>query len=129
MIYIKSIVIVLLNNNKFLIILTRINKDLFIILQITNIYIYIYIYKHKREREIVFQFYIFLGKQPIENKPYFYLDFPLTKDSFPLANIFLYYQTLKNMENYFYRKLSNETNRTLIFLCLSHLIILRKVTT
>ena len=41
MIYIKSIVIVSLNNNKFLAISTYINKDLFIILLITNIYIYI----------------------------------------------------------------------------------------
>ena len=30
------------------------------------------------EREIVFQFFFF-GKQPIENKPYFYKSFPLTK--------------------------------------------------
>ena len=47
MIYIKSIVVVSLNNNKFLAILICINKDLFIILPITNISIYIYIYKHK----------------------------------------------------------------------------------
>ena len=43
MIYIKNIVVVSLNNNKFLVISTYINKDLFIILPITNIYIYIYI--------------------------------------------------------------------------------------
>ena len=30
------------------------------------------------EREIVFQFFFF-GKQPIENKPYFYKSFPLIK--------------------------------------------------
>ena len=36
-----------LNNNKFFAISICINKDLFIILPITNIYIYIYIYKHK----------------------------------------------------------------------------------
>ena len=34
------------------------------------------------EREIVFQ-KIFVGKQPIKNKPYFYKTFPLIKDSFP----------------------------------------------
>ena len=39
------------------------------------------------EREIVFQI-IFFGKQPIENKPYFYKSFPLTKDIFPLTNFF-----------------------------------------
>ena len=39
MIYIKSIVVVLLNNNKLLVISTCINKDLFIILPITNIYV------------------------------------------------------------------------------------------
>ena len=33
------------------------------------------------ERKIVFQF--FFGKQPIENKLYFYKSFPLIKDSFP----------------------------------------------
>ena len=61
-------------------------------------------------REIVFQNFIF-GKQPIENKPYFYKSFPLTKDNFPLINLFLYYQTLKNMENYLYRRFSSKTNR------------------
>ena len=30
----------------------------------------------------------FFGKQPIENKPYFYKSFPLTKDSFSLTNFF-----------------------------------------
>ena len=30
------------------------------------------------EREIVFQFFFFLGKQSIENKPYFYKSFLLT---------------------------------------------------
>ena len=39
MIYIKSIVVVSLNNNKFLAISTCINKDLFNILQLTKIYI------------------------------------------------------------------------------------------
>ena len=39
------------------------------------------------EREIVFQKKNF-GKQPIENKPYFYKSFPLTKNSFPLTKIF-----------------------------------------
>ena len=50
-----------------------------------------------REREIVFQF--FFGKQPIENKSYFYKSFPLTKDSFPLTNFF-YVTILENVENY-----------------------------
>ena len=30
------------------------------------------------EREIVFQFFFFFGKQPIENKLYFYMSFLLT---------------------------------------------------
>ena len=41
------------------------------------------------EREIVFQIFFF-GKQLIENKPYFYKSFPLTKDSFPLTKFFFY---------------------------------------
>ena len=40
-----------------------------------------------REREIIFHKFFF-GKQPIENKPYFYKSFPLIKDSFPLTNFF-----------------------------------------
>ena len=64
-------------------------------------------------REIIFQFFFF-GKQPIENKPYFYESFPLTKDSFPLTNYFLCYQILENMKNYLYRRFSNETNRAYI---------------
>ena len=47
------------------------------------------------EREIVFQFLFLFGKQPIENKPYFYKSFPLTEDSFPLTNIFLHNQILE----------------------------------
>ena len=43
--------------------------------------------------------------------PYFYKSFPLTKDSFSLTNIFLYYQILENVENYLYRRFSSETNR------------------
>ena len=66
------------------------------------------------EREIVFQKKKF-GKQLIENKPYFYKSFPLTKDSFPLINFFfLYYQTLENVENYLYKRFSNETNRAFV---------------
>ena len=43
-----------------------------------------------REREIVFHFFFFFfGKQPIENKPYFYKSFPLT--NFSLTNLFLCY--------------------------------------
>ena len=61
-------------------------------------------------REIIFQFFFF-GKQSIENKPYFYKSFPLTKDSFPLTNYFLCNQILENMKNYLYRRFSNETNR------------------
>ena len=64
------------------------------------------------EREIVFHFF-FLGKQPIKNKSYFYKSFPLIKDSFPLTNLFLCYQTLENVKNYFYRRFSNEINRAL----------------
>ena len=41
MIYIKSIVVVSPNNNKFLAISTYIKKDLFNILPLTKIYIYI----------------------------------------------------------------------------------------
>ena len=53
----------------------------------------------------------FFGKQPIENKLYFYKSFLLTKNSFPLINLFLCYQTLENVENYFYKKFFSETNR------------------
>ena len=67
-----------------------------------------------RERLFSFFSFSFFGKQPIENKPYFYKSFPLTKNSFPLTNFFLCYQTLKNVENYLYRKFSNETNRALL---------------
>ena len=51
------------------------------------------------------------GKQHIKNKPYFYLGFPLTKNSFPLTSFFLCYQTLENVKNYLYRRFSDETNR------------------
>ena len=34
----------------------------------------------------------------------------LTKDSFPLTHLFLYYQTLENTENYLYTKFFIETN-------------------
>ena len=37
----------------------------------------------------------------------------LTKDSFPLSHIFLYYKTLENKENYLYTRFSIETNRML----------------
>ena len=40
-------------------------------------------------REIVFQFFFFFGKQPIENKPYFYMSFLLTI-FFMLPNIVKY---------------------------------------
>ena len=39
------------------------------------------------EREIIF-WNCFFGKQPIKNKSYFYKNFPLTKDSFPLTKFF-----------------------------------------
>ena len=48
-----------------------------------------------------FPIFFFFGKQPIENKPYFYKSFPLTKDSFPLTNYFLCYQILDNMKTIF----------------------------
>ena len=35
------------------------------------------------------------GKQHIENKPYFYWGFPLTKNSFPLTNFFVLPNTRK----------------------------------
>ena len=54
-----------------------------------------------------------IGKQPIKNKPHFYKSFPLAKDNFQLTNLFLCYQTLKNVEKYPYRKFFSETNRTL----------------
>ena len=38
----------------------------------------------------------------------------MTKDSFPLTRFFVCYQTLENVENYLYRRFSNETNRVLI---------------
>ena len=34
----------------------------------------------------------------------------LTKNSFPLTHIFLYYQTLENTKNYLYTKFSFEIN-------------------
>ena len=46
-----------------------------------------------RETEIDFHF--FFGKQPIENKPYFYKSFLLTKNNFPLT-IFLFFFILLN---------------------------------
>ena len=66
-----------------------------------------------REKDC-FPFFSFFLKQPIENKPYFYKSFLLTKDSFPLTNFFFCYQTPKNVKNYFYRGFSSETNRVLI---------------
>ena len=51
MIYIKNIFVVSLINNKFLAILTCINKDLFIILPITKIYIYLYKHKIKKKKK------------------------------------------------------------------------------
>ena len=62
-------------------------------------------------RERLFSKKKYFGKQPIENKPHFYKSFPLTKDSFPLTNIFLHYQTLENVENYLSRRFSSETNK------------------
>ena len=50
----------------------------------------IFIEDATREKEIVFQFFFF-GKQPIENKPYFYLSFLLTKDSFPMTFFFFFF--------------------------------------
>ena len=67
-------------------------------------------------RERLFSKFFFFGKQPIENKPQFYKSFLLTKDSFPLTNLFLYYQTLENVENYLYRKFSNKTNKAFLSL-------------
>ena len=65
-------------------------------------------------RERLFSFFFFFGKQLIENKFYFYKSFLLTKDSFSLINFFfLCYHTLENVENYFYRKFSSETNKAL----------------
>ena len=58
-----------------------------------------------------FPIFFFFGKQPIENKPYFYKSFLLIKDNFPLTTFFLCYQTLENVENYLYRKFSSKTNR------------------
>ena len=53
MIYIKSIIVVSPNNDKFLVISTCINKDLFIILPIIKKYIYIYKHKIKiKEKKI-----------------------------------------------------------------------------
>ena len=46
-------------------------------------------------RERLFSKFFFFGKQLIENKAYFYKSYPLTKDSFPLTNFFLCYQTLE----------------------------------
>ena len=65
------------------------------------------------ERETVFQFFFFL-KQSIENMPHFYRSFLLTKDNFPWTNFYFYflcYQALENVENYLYRRFSNEANK------------------
>ena len=68
--------------------------------------------ERERERERLFSKKKIV-KQPIENKLHFYKSFPLTKDNFQLTNLFLCYQTLKNVEKYPYRKFFSETNRTL----------------
>ena len=55
----------------------------------------------------------------------------LTKDSFPLTYLFLYYQTLENTENYLYTRFSIETNGALVkvtFCSLnSHYVIIQNV--
>ena len=61
------------------------------------------------ERDCFPILFYFFGKQSIENKPYFYKSFLLTKDNFMLTNFFLCYQTLENVENYLYRRFSDET--------------------
>ena len=58
---------------------------------------------------------LFFGKQPIENKPYFYKSFPLTKNNFPLTIFFLCYQTLENVKNYLYKRFSSKTNKVSVF--------------
>ena len=45
---------------------------------------------HVRERLFSF-FFFFGGKQPIENKPYFYKSFSLTKDNFSLTLFFFFF--------------------------------------
>ena len=42
---------------------------------------------------------LFFGKQPVENKSYFYKSFSLTKDIFLLAIFFLCYQILEKYGN------------------------------
>ena len=48
-----------------------------------------------------------------KNKSYFYYDFLLTKNSFPLISFFFFfgvrYKTLKNIKNYLYKMFSSET--------------------
>ena len=55
MIYIKSIVVISPNNNKFLVISTYIKKDLFNILPLTKIYIYIYKHNIKIKKKIKYK--------------------------------------------------------------------------
>ena len=50
--------------------------------------IFIGIMCRMRDKLFSFFFFFFFGKQPIENKPYFYKSFLLTKDSFPLTTFF-----------------------------------------
>ena len=57
--------------------------------------------------------HLFFGKQPIENKPYFYKSFPLTKNIFLLANLFFILPNTGNVKNYLYRRFSNKTNKAL----------------
>ena len=65
-------------------------------------------------RERLFSiFFFFLGKQPIENKSYFYKSFPLTKNIFLLANLFFILPNTGNVKNYLYRRFSNKTNKAL----------------
>ena len=76
----------------------------------------------QRVRKRLFSNFFFFGKQPIENKPYFYLSFPLTKDSFPMTFFFFFlcYQTLENVENYLYKKFSSEKKQSVISLVENH---------
>ena len=65
-------------------------------------------------RERLFSiFFFFLGKQPIENKSYFYKSFPLNKNIFLLANLFFILPNIGNVKNYLYRRFSNKTNKAL----------------
>ena len=56
----------------------KLNKQKKILFPKSKEVIFIWIMRCMRERDCFPIFFFFFGKQPIENKPYFYKSFPLT---------------------------------------------------